>query len=229
METMKRRGMLLGLVAGMLLTGMGCSTGDGEKGWKPLFDGTDTAGWKGFGKAAFPEQGWVIQDGWLHHVAGAGGGDIITRETFTDFELEFDWRIAPGGNSGVKYLIDERRGSPVGHEYQVIDDAAHPDAAHGPKRQTAALYDALAPSEAPTLPAGGINRSRIVMRGYNVQHWLNGRRVLDYQLESEALMEAKAASKFKGEARWGTRFPTPILLQDHRDAVWFRNIRIRSL
>jgi Domain of Unknown Function (DUF1080). len=80
-----------------------------------------------------------------------------------------------------------------------------------------------------TLPAGGINRSRIVMRGYNVQHWLNGRRVLDYQLESEALMEAKAASKFKGEVRWGTRFPTPILLQDHRDAVWFRNIRIRSL
>ncbi len=194
-----------------------------------MFDGTDTAGWRSFGKPGFPDKGWVIEDGWLHHVAGAGGGDIITRETFTDFELEFEWRIAPGGNSGVKYLIDERRGSPIGHEYQVIDDAAHPDAAHGPKRQTAALYDALAPVQAPTRPAGELNRSRIVVRGYDVEHWLNGKRVLDYRLESEALMAAKAASKFKGEGKWGTRFATPILLQDHRDAVWFRNIRIRSL
>jgi hypothetical protein len=221
--------MVLGLVAGMLFSGWSCSTGGGGRGWKPLFDGSDTAGWKGFNKPNFPEKGWVIQDGWLHHVAGAGGGDIITRETFTDFDLEFEWRIAVGGNSGVKYLIDERRGSPVGHEYQLIDDAAHPDAAHGPRRQTAALYDALPPIGAVTRPPGEINRSRIVVRGYDVEHWLNGKRVLAYRLESDALMAAKEGSKFKREAKWGTRFATPILLQDHQDAVWFRNIRIKAL
>jgi hypothetical protein len=220
---MKSQVLRFGALAGAVLMLMGA----GEPKWKVLFDGTGTEAWRGFLKTDFPAQGWVVQEGWLHHVAGAGGGDIITRETFGDFELEFEWRIAPGGNSGVKYFIDEKRGSPVGHEYQVIDDAAHPDAAHGPKRQTAALYDALAPVKAPTRPAGEINQSRIVVRGNHVEHWLNGQRVLEYELGSEALMAAKAASKFKGEAGWGTRFKTPILLQDHRDAVWYRNIRIR--
>ena len=200
-----------------------------REGWKLLFDGKTTEGWRGFGKPAFPDKGWVVEDGWLRHVPKAGGGDVITRDLFTDFEFEFEWRIAPGANSGVKYLIDEKRGSAVGHEYQVIDDALHPDASHGPKRQTAALYDALPPLAPPIRPAGQINQSRIRVQGDQVEHWLNGRKVLGYTLGSPELMAAKAASKFSKEQRWGTKFPTPILLQDHQDEVWYRSLRIRAL
>ena len=205
------------------------SQAEARKGWTLLFDGRSTDAWRGFGKDAFPTRGWEVADGWLHHRPKAGGGDLVTRAQFDAFELEFEWRIAPGGNSGVKYFIDEKRGAPIGHEYQVIDDAAHPDASHGPKRQTAALYDALPPVNPAVRKAGEVNRSRIVVRGDTVEHWLNGRLALRYGIGSPELQAAKAASKFKNEARWGTRFPTPILIQDHQDEVWFRDIRIRPL
>jgi hypothetical protein len=232
--------VLVVALAGVSLYLTGCATprsaalpntltaAEAKAGYQLLFDGT-TAGWRNFGKPTFPAQGWVVEDGWLHHVAKAGGGDIITRDQFTDFELEFEWRIGKGANSGVKYLISEARGSAIGHEYQVIDDSLHPDAAHGPKRQTAALYDALPPVKAPVRPAGELNHSRIVVRGADVEHWLNGQRVVKYQLGSPALLEAKAQSKFKAETRWGTKFATPILLQDHGDDVWFRNVKLRPL
>lgn len=200
-----------------------------QAGYELLFDGQSTRGWRAFGKPGFPEQGWVVEDGWLHHRAGAGGGDIITGEKFENFVLEFEWRIAKAGNSGVKYFISEQRGAPIGHEYQVIDDAAHPDASHGPKRQTAALYDALPPVDPAVRPAGSINHSRIVVNGDDVEHWLNGRLALRYRVGSPEMVAAKAASKFKNEALWGTRFPTPILIQDHHDEVWYRDIRIRRL
>ena len=198
-------------------------------GWRPLFDGHSTAGWRGFGKVEFPKQGWVVEDGWLKHRAKGGGGDIITTEMFTDFEVSWEWRVAPGANSGLKYFIDEARGAAIGHEYQLIDDALNPDALIGPKRQTASLYDALPPTSHPLKPAGEINSSRVLVKGNHVEHWLNGVMVLTYEIGSPELAAAKAKSKFKNEAKWGTKFATPILLQDHGDEIWIRNLRVHPL
>ena len=204
---------------------------DQEKaaGWKLLFDGQTTEGWRTFKKQSFPAKGWVVQDGWLHCL-GKSGGDIISDVDYGDFELQWEWKLAPAGNSGVKYFVTETRNAALGHEYQMIDDAREQDAnsADG-KRVTASFYDVLKPTTSPpTRPAGEINQSRILVKGNHVEHWLNGVKVLEYECGSEDLKAAVAASKFKTTAGFGSKLKGHILLQDHQSEVWFRNVKIRE-
>jgi hypothetical protein len=204
-------------------------------GWKPLFDGKTTNGWRGFKKAGFPATGWSVDAGRLKHAASgnqpsADSGDIITIDAFNDFDLRFEWVVASGANSGIKYLVTEERDGPIAHEYQIIDDAKHPDALIGPHRATAALYDVIAaPTTKILKPALQKNEGRIVVQGNHVEHWLNGAKVIEYELGSAALKAAKAKSKFKDVAGWGEKIKGHILLQDHGDEVWYQNIRIKDL
>ena len=209
---------------------------DDEKraGWAPLFDGSTLTGWRGYKRADAAGTRWKVEDGMLT-VNPAGGEDtrgaldLITVEAYDNFELTLEWRVAQGGNSGVKYFVLEDRDAAIGHEYQIIDDERHPDAKLGPKRQTSSFYDVLAASNRPIKAAGEFNLSRIVVRGKTVEHWLNGAKVLQYQLETPELQAAIDQSKFKGIERFGKLQKGHILLQDHGDRVWYRNVKIRRV
>lgn len=200
-----------------------------KESWIPLFDGKSNSGWHSYRKKTFPEAGWKIEDNWFHCL-GKNGGDLVSDREYKDFELRWEWKQAPGGNSGLKYFITENRASAIGHEYQMIDDAREPDAklADG-KRVTAAFYDVLKPmKQPPSKPAGEINQSRIVVKGNHVEHWLNGEKVLDYECGSDRVKEAVANSKFKNVAGFGEKITGHILLQDHHTEVWFRKIEIHE-
>lgn len=198
-------------------------------GWRLLFDGKTTAAWTAIGKAEFPDKGWVVEDGTLHHTKGGGGGDVVTREAFGDFELTWEWKTAAAGNSGLKYNLPDPKKS-VGFEYQLLDDAGHPDGQIGGRlHQTAGLYDVLEPvADKKLSPVGEWNRSRIVVRGNHVEHWLNGAKTVEFEMGSDALKAAVAKSKFKAVAGFGDKVKSPFLLQDHGDETWFRSIKVRT-
>jgi hypothetical protein len=199
-----------------------------EKGFVALFDGTTTDQWVNARSGKFPGKGWAIEGDCLKHAAKGGGGDIITRSTYEQFDFRFEWKVAKGANSGVKYFIIRERGS-LGHEYQVIDDINHSDGVKG-NHQTASFYDVLAPAkDKPLKPVGKFNTSRILVKGQTVKHFLNGKVVLTYELGSDEVKAAVAKSKFRKLEKFGVRLAGHILLQDHGDAVWYRNIRIRDL
>jgi hypothetical protein len=199
-------------------------------GWKLLFNGKDLSGWRLYGKQTPPGEGWKVEDGLLHKLAKVRGGDIITTEKFDDFDFSWEWRIAKGGNNGVKYLVTEQRTGAPGHEYQLIDDTGHPDGKLGPKRQTASFYDVLPPAaDKPLKPAGEWNASRILIKGNHVEHWLNGAKVLAYELGGDEVKKGVAASKFKNAAKFGEKIQGHIMLTDHQDETWFRNVMIREL
>jgi len=197
-----------------------------EKGFVALFDGSSTGHWMNARSGQFPAKGWSIEDGCLKCAPKGGGGDIITRGTYEQFDFRFEWKVAKGANSGVKYFIIRERGS-LGHEYQVIDDAGYPD---GGGHSTASFYGVLAPAkDKPIKPAGEFNTSRILVKGQTVKHFLNGKVVLTYQLGSDEVKAAVAKSKFRRLEVFGTRLAGHVLLQDHGGEVWYRNIRIRDL
>ena len=197
-----------------------------DAGWQLLFDGETTSGWRGVASKEFPADGWNVQDGALHHTQG--GGDIVTVGLYDEFELEFEWKVAPGANSGVKYMVAADASFAYGPEYQVLDDDRHEDA-ELPSHRAASLYD-LAPQAGGTKqPVGEFNRGRIVVRDGWIEHWLNGVRVVRVETSGEAWNAAHAASKYAGTPDFARTDVGRIALQDHGDEVWFRDLRIRAL
>jgi hypothetical protein len=197
-------------------------------GWHVLFDGTSTEAWRGYRQAGFPAEGWSIADGALHHAEGGGGGDLVTKRTYRNFELEFEWKIAPGGNSGVMYRVVETQHPSywTGPEYQVLDDAAH---ASDPVHRSGALYALYPTVDADAKPAGSWNQGKIAIVGDRVEHWLNGQKVLQARFGSEDWQAKVAASKFATWDGFGQNARGHLCLQDHGNAVWYRNVRCREL
>jgi len=199
-------------------------------GWTLLFDGKTTNGWKGFAKAGFPAQGWVVEDGTIKGL-GKKGGDIITTTAYGDFEFAWDWRLSFRGNSGIKYFVDESRGNAggaIGHEYQTIDDDNYTAMALTDRQKTGAWYDVIPPAKKAARPVGEWNTSRLVVRGTTVEHWLKGTLVLAYDIRSAEAAQGIATSKFKDVKGYADKIRTPLLLQDHDTVVWFRNLKVRE-
>lgn len=196
-------------------------------GWKLLFDGTLDA-WRGYRHQDAPG-GWSAVGGSLALTPGADGGTLITREQFADFELALEWKVAEGGNSGVFYRATEAERAPywTGPELQVLDNEGHPDG-WTPETSAGANYALHAPAEDVTRPAGEWNQVRIVVRGARVEHWMNGVRIVEYELWTDEWRAAVAATKFAEWPGYGMAEAGHIGLQDHGDPVWFRNIRIRE-
>jgi hypothetical protein len=216
---------LLGMLNLCLLA---ASAGAGEPGpWRILFGGHDTSVWRGYCQKEFPQTGWVVENGCLHVLPSKSkGSELVTIETFDNFEFEWEWRLAPKANNGVKYFVTEARPGAPGHEYQMVDDTTET----GLKHVTASFYDVL-PPQVPTKvnPPGEWNQSRLVVQGQHVEHWLNGAKVLSYEIGSEELKAALAKSKFKNAAGFGDKIKGHILLTNHYSEAWYRNLRLREL
>jgi hypothetical protein len=213
-----------------------------ESGWKLLFDGKTSEGWRSAKASAFPEKGWKIGDGALTVLSSEGkesanGGDIITDDEYSAFDLSFFFRLTPGANSGVKYFVtlDEKtQGSAIGLEYQVLDDSLHPDAKMGRNgdRTLASLYDLIRAEKQKRFlrPIGAWNWGRVVVHPDNrVEHFLNGVKVLEYVRGSKEYRDLVAISKYKIWPDFGEAKEGHILLQDHGNEVSYRSIKIRRL
>jgi hypothetical protein len=217
------------------------------EGWILLFDGESFEGWRGLGIEGIPEGHWIIEDGTIKKVPSAdvplledgqplAGGDLITIRTFENFELCLEWKISAAGNSGIKYNVSEKMSTAyppstaaLGFEYQILDDDGHPDAQASDSHTAAALYDLIVPKSKNLKPVGEFNTARIVFQGNHGEHWLNGAKVLEYDLETPQMDDLMEASKYRNIPDFAKKRKGHIVLQDHTDAVWFRNIKIRII
>ncbi len=267
-----------------------------EAGWLLLFDGETTNGWTGLNDTPFPVGHWVVEDDCLKTVSGSYRADIVTEQLFNGFELSYEWKVPPGGNSGVKYqLLNYPGGIPelirnnslkmavvflvawllvrsmrrvggrpgdgrlkraavivgvlalvswigydtnrmydyihtkaLGFEMQVLDNSGHADG-QIPTHKAGALYDLIVPYKDMAKPPGEFNEARIVVRGTHAEQWLNGVKVVEFEIGSADLAKRIAASKFSGLGGYGEKHSTSIALQNHGQEAWFRNLKIRPL
>jgi hypothetical protein len=213
---------------------------EAAEGWKLLWDGKTTNGWRGAKLDNFPEKGWSFENGILKvHKSGGGestnGGDIVTTRPYKNFILKVDFRITEGANSGIKYFVDTNlnkgEGSAIGCEFQILDDKKHPDAKLGVEgnRTLGSLYDLIpAPKDKP-FRGGFFNTAMVVVKGNHVEHWLNGVKIIEYQRNNQMWEALVNYSKYKDWPNFGNAEEGLILLQDHGDEVWFQNIKIKEL
>jgi len=210
------------------------------EGWILMFDGKTTTGWRGYNKPAFPDSGWTIDNGTLRCIAsgmgeaGGAGGDIIYDRKFKDFDLKIDWKISPGGNSGIFYLGQEIPNEPVwksAPEMQVLDNITHPDARLGKdgNRQAGSLYDLIPAAPQNAKPVGEWNEAEILVYQGTVVHFMNGEKVLEYHLGTPDWIKMIKASKFNEFPEFGKYLEGYISLQDHGNDVWYRNIKIKPM
>ena len=211
-----------------------------KDGWKLLWDGKTTDGWRGARLDGFPEKGWVIEDGILKVLKSDGGestngGDIVTTRTYKDFILKVEFHITEGANSGIKYFVDpamnKGAGSAIGCEFQILDDLRHPDAKLGVKgnRTLASLYDLIPAPEDKVFDIDKFNVAMVIVKGNHVEHWLNNKKVLEYERNNQEWNALVAYSKYRDWPNFGNHVEGNILLQDHGDEVWYRNIKIKEL
>lgn len=233
------RVLILSLIAGLCLSA--------QDGWISLFDGKTLNGWMWSFEKDPPEPSWAAGDGMLRTAPGRGDEVyLLTRESFRDFEFSFDWKTEARGNSGVKYrfqgywvnkeLKEDPEGTariePVALEYQITDDEKHPDALSGASHSTAALYEYWAPVKDGPAKANVWHSGRIVASGLHIEHWLDGKKVVDISLDDPKVQEAFAKSKRRRSSpvlAKHERRSSPIALQFHDGEVWFRNLKIRRL
>ena len=215
-------------------------------GWRLLFDGSTLSGWRGLGYDSVPTAHWRVEHGAIRKIPNgqvprlpdgqpARGGDLMTIATFADFEVAWEWKIGPGGNSGLKYNVSEALSigvapnhAAIGFEYQLLDDSLAADnkiASH----RAGALYDMIPPSGSSVLPAGQWNSSRLLFRGRHAEHWLNGVRVVEFDLGTARTDSLLRASKYKDIKDFAVRRQGHIVLQDHGEEIFFRSIKLREL
>ena len=216
-----------------------------RKGWRLLWDGKSSAGWRGAKLDAFPEKGWVMEDGILSVLSSGGaesrnGGDIVTTAAFSNFELSVDFKLTKGANSGIKYFVDaglnKGEGSAIGLEFQVLDDKEHPDAKMGKNgnRTVGSLYDLIRAENFENSRGknfngiGKWNNARIVVRDGHVEHWLNNVKVVEFDRFSQTFKALVEKSKYEKWENFGRIPDGSILLQDHGDHVSFRSIKVRE-
>ncbi len=238
---MRRRAVRSAFSAGLIGAAMACSraapltesamlTAEEQRaGWRLLFDGRTAAGWRGFKSSTLPP-GWQAIDGALTRVAETG--DIVTDDQFQDFELTLEWKVAPGGNSGIFFRVGEAPDLEwvwqTGPELQVLDDARHRDG-ENPETSAGACYGLYPAHRGVVRPAGEWNQVRLLVQGSHVEHWLNGRKVVEYELGSPDWEDRVRRSKFGEMPRYGREPRGHIALQDHGDWVAYRNLKIRAL
>lgn len=211
-------------------------SGSGD--WEVLFDGKNLDKWRSIHDNSTPSQGWEVKDGAMCVKAHEKGQEIITKDTYRDFELDFDFNLTLGANSGIKYLVGEIKNNSTGAmewnglEYQIIDDYNHPAVKNHAHEEgsTAALYLVYAPVNKKLLPAGQWNSGKIIVKGNHIEHWLNGVKVVSCERGSGDFRARMAATKFNVYDKYGEIPEGHIMLTDHDgDQTWFRRIRIKRL
>ncbi len=213
-------------------------SGNGDAGpWQDLFAGQSVDHLKGYKQAGFPTGAWAVDGGALKTITGVANVDLLTKERYKNFELTFEWKVSEGGNSGVFFHVQEDAQQEAGngnspnwlqnYEMQLLDDIGFDD--KEPKRSAGALYDLIAPQHKTLKPVGEYNTARLVVQDEGVEHWLNGRKVVEYQPNSPAMKALIGNSKFKDIQSFAQDAEGHVMFQHHGQEVWYRNIKIRRL